>query len=99
MLLCMIRVSDVKDVKAMNEVISQITDAICEAIAIPNRWEKNRKLGTIAGKIEALRLKCVICNWKEPLDNLQKACEIMDEAAMEFDSAKFKLKGIASNAK
>ena len=99
MLLCMIRVGDVKDVKAMNAVIGQITDAICEAIAIPNRWEKNRKLGTIAGKIEALRLKCVVSKWQEPLDKLQEACEIMDEAAMEFDSARFKLKGIAGNAK
>tara|TARA_R100001463_G_scaffold83682_1_gene138228 strand:- start:769 stop:1056 length:288 start_codon:yes stop_codon:yes gene_type:complete len=95
----MIRVGDVKDVKSMNEVIGQITDAICECIAIPNRWEKNRKMGNIAGKIEALRLKCVVNNWKEPLDKLSAACEIMDEAAMEFDSAKFKLKSISNNAK
>ena len=99
MLLCMIRVGDVKDVKSMDQVIDQITDAICEAIAIPNRWEKNRKLANIAGKIESLRLKCVVNKWQAPLDKLQEACEIMDEAAMEFDSARFKLKGIANSAK
>ena len=86
MLICMIKVSDVMDEVQAIDMSENLLDLCEEVTSMSDRYLSTKKIKTLGAKMTHFRKRCVRKGWQAPLDNIQEAFAMLQEAEQEAEN-------------
>ena len=88
MLICALKVITVNGEKEAILLSETILDLVDEVTSMTNPWQRKAKINALSAKMEHFRKRCVRKGWQEPLDRLETADQMIEEAEAETVSYK-----------
>lgn len=79
---------NIHEINNETEALDVVDTLMKEAIIVSGATRgRQKKIRTLASKIEQVRKLSVLKKWSKPLEGLEQAFRMLDEASMEFESA------------
>jgi len=86
MLICMIKVSAVNTEAEALDMSENLLDMAEEVTSMSDRYLSTKKIKTLGSKMTHFRKRCVRKGWQAPLDKIQEAFAMLQEAEQEAEN-------------